>query len=43
MFFGKKKQLVLVLSWMSSLVVRGDWHQDVFYEEINRFRHSPLT
>lgn len=22
-------------------MVRGDWHQDVFYEEINIFRHSP--
>lgn len=42
MFFGKKKQLSLWLSWMS-LVVRGDWHQDVFYEEINRFRHSPIA
>lgn len=24
-------------------VVRGDWHQDVFYDEINRFRQSPIV
>lgn len=28
--------LILLLS-----AVRGDWHQDVFYDEINRFRQSP--
>ena len=38
----KKKTLVLFCSFIC-LVVGGDWHQDVFYEEINRFRYSPLA
>jgi len=31
-----------ILSFVVSLVVcAGNWHQDVFYQEINTFRHSP--
>lgn len=41
MFF-RKNQLALLFSFVS-VVVRGDWHQDVFYQEINRFRHSPVA
>lgn len=42
MFFGKK-QLALWLASLSFFVARGDWHEDVFYQEINRFRHSPVA
>lgn len=29
--------------FMLFCVVAADWHQDVFYQEMNKFRHSPLA
>ena len=39
----RNKQLALLFSFVC-LVVRGhDWHREVFYDEIQRFRHSPVA
>lgn len=40
MFFRKIFPIVLCFF---PLTIGGEWHQDVFYEEINTFRHSPIA
>ena len=43
LFFYLNKPLALWCSFVCLVVACGDWHQDVFYDEINRFRQSPIA